>query len=731
MLRVKRILLSGYSIALLASLLTLWLRFSLNPFLGERSPLLLFILPVLVSAWLYGLKAGLLATGLSTLLGTYFFVYPFLTLQVESIAPAVNIAIFLVEGSIISYLSEALRRYRKRLERSVLDLKEQKEQYRLLIESVKDYAIYGLDRSGHIISWNKGAQLIKGYKTAEILGRHFSIFYTEADVAEGKPEANLQAARSTGQYEEEGWRKRKDGSLYWADILIYALRDHQGNLYGFSKVNRDITERKRSEQALQESHSLLERVIEGTGDAIFIKDLQGRYQLVNSTTARIFNKPREELLGKDDRALLPLEGAIALEQIDRAVMETGISQTLEESIQGVAELRTFLTTKDPLRDAEGNIVGLIGISRDITERKQAEAIQQRLFKELSDIKFALDRAAILVVTDANGIITYVNDQFLKISQFSREELIGQTHRIVNSGYHPRKFFQNLWSTISRGQVWQGEIKNRAKDGNFYWVDTTIVPFLDNLGKPFQYLAVRFDITARKQAEERLRRAVQRLESLHQLDQEILGALSAETIAKAALSRLAQAIPCDQAAVVLHNPETSQGTILAGEIFGNLAGSKFPLLKPTDSEGLKNQAPLWYVEDIQTLSDLSVPFDRPVTDEYHSFMTVAMQTEDTFIGNLVVVARQLAAFNQEHQEIAREVADQLAIAVQQARLREQLQQYTDELENRVAERTLALQEANDGLEAFSYSASHDLRAPLRSMYGLSLALLEDYGNQLDA
>ena len=158
----------------------------------------------------------------------------------------------------------------------------------------------------------------------------------------------------------------------------------------------------------------------------------------------------------------------------------------------------------PIRLADGMVAGMILSGLDVTDREQNRKSRERLLKELGDVKFALDQSAIVATTDLGGAITAVNDRFCEISKYSREELVGKDHRIVNSGYHGADFFRDLWNTIAAGRIWRGEIRNRAKDGAIYWVDTTIVPFLNAQGQPYQYMAIRYEVTERKAAEARLR-----------------------------------------------------------------------------------------------------------------------------------------------------------------------------------------------------------------------------------
>lgn len=237
--------------------------------------------------------------------------------------------------------------------------------------------------------------------------------------------------------------------------------------------------------------------------------------------------------------------------------------------------------------------------------------------------------------------------------------------------------------------------------------------------------------ALRENEAALRRSAQRLAGLHQIDRDILAAASSATLVGAALSRMRQLVPCQQAFVVLFNFETGTAQVVASSTNGDeiwLEGTTVPLTDFAPNEVLQRQT--LYVEDVVAMPSYPPALERLLSQGTGSYLTVPLVVEENLIGELNLVATQTAAFAPEYQEIAQEVAAQLAIALKQSQLREQLQNYTTELEQRVAKRTRELQEINNELEAFTYSVSHDLRAPLRTLQGFTQALLEDYGDHLD-
>jgi PAS domain S-box-containing protein len=235
---------------------------------------------------------------------------------------------------------------------------------------------------------------------------------------------------------------------------------------------------------------------------VAITNQRGIIHHVNDNFRKISKYSAEELIGQDHRIIN--SGYHPKEFIRDLWTTIANGKIWKGELKNKAKDGTTYwvdTTIVPFLDEQGKPFQYIAIRADITNRKNFEESLQKSLKETSDYKDALDKSAIVAITDQRGIIRHVNDNFCKISKYSAEELIGQDHRIINSGYHPKEFIRALWTTIANGKIWKGEMKNKARDGTTYWVDTTIVPFLDEQGKPYQYVAIRADITSRKVAEE--------------------------------------------------------------------------------------------------------------------------------------------------------------------------------------------------------------------------------------
>ena len=184
-------------------------------------------------------------------------------------------------------------------------LEQSEQRFRLFVESVRDYAIFQLDPEGRIRTWNSAAERMKGYRPEEIVGGHFSCFYLPEDIASGKPEKELQVASETGRCEDEGWRLRKDGSRFWANVTITPIRDGSGKLLGFAKITRDVTDRRSAEEALRRSEEHARMLFEFSPDAVLVCDPEGRIREVNARVEALFGYKREELLGQAVELLVP------------------------------------------------------------------------------------------------------------------------------------------------------------------------------------------------------------------------------------------------------------------------------------------------------------------------------------------------------------------------------------------------------------------------------------------
>ncbi|MGE5659792.1 MAG: PAS domain S-box protein [Actinomycetota bacterium] len=416
----------------------------------------------------------------------------------------------------------------------ILDITERKqteaELSRLaLVPQHTQNSVIITDADGGIEWVNQSFTRMSGYVLAEVRGKNLAevLLGTKTDP---ETRAQLQAAIATRElFEGEIYHDAKDGQGYWLSVAMTPIYQEPGEFQGLIAVANDITAvynklhlREQTEEALRQSESYYRCIVETASEGVWIFDTESKTTFANSRMAEMLGYSVEELLGRSLFEFIDCES--------QAIAQTYV----ERRRQGIRERHDFkfirsdgshlwaIVSATPLFNSRGEFAGVLRMITDISDvydelrlRKQAEAELRATLQELEFEKFALDQSAIVAITNDQGVITYANDQFCDISQYSRQELIGKTHRIVNSGYHPSVFFENLWSTITQGEVWHGEIKNKAKDGTFYWVDTTIVPFVDDNGKPYQYVAIRKNITDRKQVEEALRQSEQQLRAKNQ------------------------------------------------------------------------------------------------------------------------------------------------------------------------------------------------------------------------
>jgi len=288
-------------------------------------------------------------------------------------------------------------------------LRQSEERFKLLVESVRDYAIFMLDPEGFVLTWNAGAERFKGYQAHEIIGQHFSRFYPPEALARALPEHELEVAKETGAFEDEGWRVRKDGSLFWANVVITAMRSRDGQLLGFAKVTRDLSQRRAHEEELRRSEERFRLLVEGVSEyAIFMLDANGKVATWNSGAERIKGYTASEIIGQHFSIFYPAD-----------VRESGWT---EHELQVAAEKGSFVdngwrlrkdgttfwanVTITALRDDTGHLLGYAKLTRDLTQTKRVEAME--LANQQREEMLDAERSARMVAQRA----TRLKDDFL-------------------------------------------------------------------------------------------------------------------------------------------------------------------------------------------------------------------------------------------------------------------------------------------------------------------------------
>lgn len=394
-----------------------------------------------------------------------------------------------------------LSRARDHQHRAEPELRESEEHFAKLVAGVRDYAVFLLDKDGNILTWNVGAEQLKGYRAEEIIGQHFSRFYPKETVASGWPAHELRVAVATGRFEEEGWRIRKDGSRFWANVVITALRDENGEARGFLKITRDLTDRKQAEEKLRLSEERFRLLVEGVRDyAIFSLDPEGRVITWNAGAERLKGYRADEIIGEHFSRFYPQEA------LDRRWPEEELRRAAAD---GRIEDEGWRIRKDgsrfwanvvitALRDQTGTLRDFAKITRDLTERREAEENARRLLQEETARETAeqaarhidLQREQLhvtlssigdaVIVTDKHGTITFLNPVAEELTGWRLKEAVGQPldRVFVVFNEETRQELENPVNAVFREGRVVGLANHtvlRAKDGRELPIEDSAAP----------------------------------------------------------------------------------------------------------------------------------------------------------------------------------------------------------------------------------------------------------------
>jgi PAS domain S-box-containing protein len=377
------------------------------------------------------------------------------------------------------------------------------ELLRTLVSSVQDYAILVLDPQGRILTWNAGAEHIKGYTAAEIVGSHFSRFYPEVDITAGKPEHELTVAKATGRFEDEGWRLRKDGTAFWANVVITRLVNERGELLGFGKVTRDLTERRRQEEIVKLSEERFRTLVEGVRDyAIFMLDTSGHVATWNAGAQQIKGYTAAEAIGMHFSKFYPPEA------LRRGLPDTELHGA---TLDGRYEDEGWRLRKDgsrfwanviitAIRDTSGKLSGFSKITRNLTERRRHE----------DDLKSSEERFRLLVdgvseyaimMLDQDGFVSSWNAGAERIKGYKSHEILGKhvSHFYPSEAIVANKPWRDLATAREQGRILDEGWRVR-KDGTLFWASTVVTALHDSDGNAYGFAKVTQDLTQRRHAE---------------------------------------------------------------------------------------------------------------------------------------------------------------------------------------------------------------------------------------
>jgi PAS domain S-box-containing protein len=383
------------------------------------------------------------------------------------------------------------------------------ERFELLVNAVTDYAIYMLDPAGRIATWNAGAARLKGYSAEEITGEHFSRFFTAEDLAADLPARAMRVAAREGRFEAEGWRVRKDGQRIWVNAILDPIRDRSGNLIGYAKITRDMTDRKAAEKAVWESEQRFQLLVGSVTDyAIYMLDPQGHIATWNAGARRFKGYEADEIIGEHFSRFFTAEDKKVGKpgKILRAAATEGRFEAEGWRVRKDGTLFLAHVVVDAIHNNDGDLVGFAKITRDVTERRKRE---RELFESEQRFRLLVEgvRDYAIYMLDKQGIITNWNSGARTIKGYSADEAVGKHFSIFYTEQdRAASLPARALETSLRSGKYETEAWRVRKDGSLFWASVVIDPIFNEAGEHIGFAKITRDMSERKRVEEELEEA---------------------------------------------------------------------------------------------------------------------------------------------------------------------------------------------------------------------------------
>jgi PAS domain S-box-containing protein len=600
-------------------------------------------------------------------------------------------------------------------------LDEARRELDALLNSIKDYAIFRTDKDGNVLTWNAGARAIKQYEAHEIVGHHFSRFYTPEDVAAGKPQRLLAAAAGEGRAEDEGWRVRKDGSRFWADVVLSPMKDDSGAPIGYVKVTRDLTERRQAQEALRRSEESLSATLYSIGDGVIATDEEGRVTRLNPVAERLTGWRQDDARGRSIDEVFHI-----VNEHTRAAAKNPIGRVLSEGIIVGLANHTALLSRDgterpiadsgaPIRDPSGAIHGAVLVFRDVTDERAAEEALRQSEEKLRLMIGSVKDYAIIMLDPAGNVASW-NPGAERITGYASDEIIGSHF----SGLYPPEEVQagtpgrELAETAARDRI-EDEGWRVRKGGSRFWANVVMSAIRDDGGRLVGFAKVTRDMTERRRAEEELSRQAAQQAALAQLGIHAIRSQEVQLVLDRALEAVTATLRTDMSEILELGPDGQ--TLVARAAVGwsgNMVGRETPATRDSQAGWpLLSREPV-LVEDAEKdtrFQSAGLHRDDGIVSGMSVLIPFAGQERP--YGVFATYARTPRSFARDDVNFLQAVANVVASASARVRAEEQLRR-AELAAQAERERTVRAEHAVHERDVFLSVAAHELRTPLTAL-----------------